>query len=229
MPEPAILRLGALADLDADASRVLADAAARSRMVKPRHEIIVEGEDVKEPLLILDGWAARIRHLSDGRRQILGFLLPGDLIGLCDQHRPIAASTIAAITPMSICAAPAVELSPALRRAYAVSRALEHAYMLAQITRLGRMNAHERLADLLLELLERLKLAGRASGGNFALPVTQEGIADALGLTSVHVNRTLQTMRRDDEIVLKSGSLTVVNPALLADRIGRNPTRVSRG
>lgn len=228
-PEPAILRLEALSPLDGEARDLLNDAVARARTLKPRSEIIVEGEQIKEPMLILDGWAARVRHLADGRRQILGFLLPGDLIGLCDQHRPVAASTVVAITPVEVCAAPDAEVSPRLARAFAISRALEDAHLLAQITRLGRMNAHERLADLLLELLERLQLAGKASGGSYTLPVTQEGLADALGLTSVHVNRTLQTMRRDDEIVLKGGSLTVVNPPLLTARIGRNPTRVSEG
>jgi CRP-like cAMP-binding protein len=161
-----------------------------------------------------------VRQLADGRRQILNFLLPGDLIGVCDQAHPVATTTAAALTNVHLCALPQ-KPPPALHAAYIASRALEHSYLLAQITRLGRMSAHERMADLMLELLERLELAGHAGNGRFLLPITQEVLADALGLTPVHVNRTLQAMRRDREITLKGREFTIISPSGLARSIGR--------
>ena len=80
-----------------------------------------------------------------------------------------------------------------------------------QITRLGRRTAYERFGNLLLELYHRLHVVGLARDGRFALPLTQEMLADALGLSVVHVNRTVQQMRRDGLLELRAG--TVVIPA----------------
>ncbi|WP_296595482.1 cyclic nucleotide-binding domain-containing protein, partial [Phenylobacterium sp.] len=159
---PAVRRLNALTALDADAIEALRAALVRVRAYHPPHELLVEGRKITETLLFLDGWAARVRNLPDGRRAIMNFLLPGDLIGNCDYDHPVAASTVVALTRVVVCPAPPRGQSPALDRAYKLSRATEEAYLLAQITRLSRLNAHDRLADLLLELLERLDVAGLA-------------------------------------------------------------------
>lgn len=225
--EPAVARLAALAPLDAAAKSALAAAVRKWRNVPARRELLIEGREIAEPLLMVKGWAARIRELADGRRQILSFLLPGDVIGLCDHERPLANSTVATITEVGVCTAPKRGISPALDEAYSLSHAFEEAYLIAQITRLGQLNAYERLADLLLELLERLEIAGLASGGTFTLPMTQEMLADALGLTPVHMNRTIQAMRRDNSIILKNRSLTIVDPDLLNRQMGRIPIHVS--
>ena len=223
----AITRLAALSPLDPEASAALSSALQRPRTFRARRELISEGQEITETLLILSGWAARIRLLEDGRRQIHNFLLPGDLVSYRDLERPVASSTVIAITEVVVCAAPDPSVSPALGRAYAQSRALEEAHLLAQITRLGRLNAHERIADLLLELFERLKLGGLASDGRYLLPITQEVIADALGLTSVHVNRTLQTLRREGALDWKGREVVLSNPSALRRTIGRLPTRVT--
>src|SRR4029453_12642178 len=103
---------------------------------RPRSELLTEGHEIREALLIVEGWAARVRILSDGRRQFLSFLLPGDLVGLCRHERALAVSNVVAITPLKTCRAPDGDLHPSLSKAYAVSHALEEAYLLAQITRL---------------------------------------------------------------------------------------------
>lgn len=224
---PVIARLSRLSRLDAPALDALSLSVMRPRLVQPRRELLSEGEEIREQLLILDGWAARVRQLADGRRQIIHLLLPGDFVGLCSHDRPLAASTVVALTSVEVCVAPEPSCSPALARAVALSRAHEEAYLLAQITRLGRLNAYERIGDLLLELLERLEAAGRAAHGRFVLPLTQEVLADTLGLTSVHVDRTIQTMRRDGEIIWKGRSLVIANPAALGRQVGRAPVRVT--
>ena len=224
----AIVRLAALSPLDAEAATALEAAVNRPRTYRARREILTEGQEIGETLLILNGWAARVRLLEDGRRQIMNFLLPGDLIGFCDHDHALASSTVSAVTEVDTGVAPSPRLSPSLAQVYARSRAREEAYLLAQITRLGRLNAQERIADLLLELLERLELAGLAVHGNFTMPLTQEVIADALGLTSVHVNRTLQALRREGSVEWRGREVTIPNPAALARSIGRSAIRVAR-
>jgi CRP-like cAMP-binding protein len=223
----AFLRLSRLAPLENTDLTALIQAALTVRTARVRSELVVEGAEVAEPRIVLSGWAARVRLLADGRRQLLSFVLPGDLIGMCQQPRPLAVSTIAALTEVTFCMAPPADGLPHLARAYAVSRALEEAYLLCHITRLGRMNAHERIGDLFLELHERLDLAGLVEDGRFDLPLTQETLGDVLGLTAVHINRVLQTMRREREIAWKSGRLTMYDPLQLAQRVGRSPVRVS--
>ena len=226
-PGAAVRRLNTLVPLDDDATFALTDALTTARPIKPRRELIGEGHEIVEPMLILSGWAARVRFLADGRRQFLSFLLPGDVVGLGQQTRPVATATVIALTPVEVCSAPSREKSPALAEAYALSRALDEAYLLANVTRLGRLNAQERIGDLFLELLERLRMAGLESGNSFALPLTQEMIADALGLTSVHVNRMIQLFRREGDLTWKTGRLTLTDPAALARKINRQPVRVS--
>lgn len=225
--EPALRRLAALADLDSEAIAALRTAFARARSIRPREEILSERRPVAARLILIEGWAARTRVLPDGRRQILNFALPGDLIGHCRQEAPLASSSLIALTRARVCVAPAPSTSPSLESAYAMSGALEESYQLSQIARLGRMSAHERILDAFLELSERLELAGLTHGGAFEMPVTQEMLADALGLTSVHINRMLQQSRKTGEISLSHGTLVLHDPDALRTSLGREPARVS--
>ena len=223
----AVMRLAALTPLDDAALAALSVAIQRPRSFRMRRDIVSEGHEIVETFIILSGWAARVRILEDGRRQIIGFLLPGDLIGFCDHDRPLALSTVIPITDVDVCVAPKASVSSTLARAYALSRAHDEKHLLAQITRLGRLNALERIADFLLEVLDRLSCAGIAHDGRFVMPLTQEIIADVLGLTSVHVNRMLQMLRRDDYVIWKGRELVLPNPAALARSIGRTRIRVA--
>lgn len=227
-PKPnAFQRLRSLTPLDQAAEAALADASTMAHTIPARRELIDEGREITETLLILDGWAARVRLLEDGRRQIVSFLLPGDLIGWCGHERSLAITTVVAITGVDVCPAPDVSELPQLQHAYALSRALEESYLIAQITRLGRLNAHERVADFLLELLDRLELAGLANDGRYAIPLTQEMVADALGLTSVHINRTVQALRRDNVLSWQGRQLLLHNVPALRRMTGRLPARVT--
>lgn len=226
-PNAVLRRFAALTHLDRAAEEALALSLKKPRSIPARHELLVEGQEICETLILVDGWAARTRVLEDGRRQIMNFTLPGDMIGLCEQIDPIASSTTIALTHITVCPAPDRRISPALDRAYATSRALEEAHLLGQITRLGRLSAHERIEDLFLELLERLELAGLAVNGGFALPLTQEQLADAVGLTSVHVNRMLQQARQAGALTLRSGILTLKDPRAVRRKVGRRKIRVS--
>lgn len=227
--QAALCRLMHMAALDHGAKAALRQAMDRCRYASPARspELLREGDLMAGPLLLLSGWAARVKILPDGRRQILNFLLPGELFGLGRQVDPCAACSVVAISAVSYCLAPRAPPGTALDDAYAMSHALDDAYMAAAVVRLGRMNARERLCDLFLELLERLRLSGTAAQDSYALPATQEMLGDALGMTAVHVNRSLQSLRRADELRLASGRLTLPDPEALAARIGRTPVRVT--
>lgn len=225
-----VVRLRALAAIsDAEVHR-LRDRIRRSgRAYAARRDILVEGAPVPHPLLVVEGWACRLRLLADGRRQILGFLLPGDLIGFCRHARPLLVSTIAAITEASLVEAPMPDDpdASALGRAYAISSALDEAYLFNHVTRLGRQTAYERIAHLLLEFRERLDLAGLVIDNRFPMPLTQEFLGDTLGLTSVHINRTLQQLRRERMLELSDGVVKLIEPGALAAIADFHPARVS--
>jgi CRP-like cAMP-binding protein len=225
--EAAIRRLATLAPLNHEALAALEMAAAHAERVPAHREIVGEGKNALQPSIVLSGWACRMRLFSDGRRQILSFLLPGELIGMCDQPEPLSATTIVAMTEMTLCRAPAREAAEGLAQIYAMSRALEEYYLFRQIARIGRMSAYERLLDWLLEMRERLALSGLASDDSLPMPLTQEGLADALGLTSVHVNRTLQLMRREGLIDLRGGMARLHDPERLRGLVDYRPARVS--
>lgn len=208
--EPAITRLVALGDLDASEIALIEANLRVARTVRPHNDILREGDAIPTRWLMLSGWAARTRVLEDGSRQILNFTLPGDLIGLCDQEHPVAASTIIAIGKVTLCPAPDARERPGLKRAYAMSRAIEEAHLFDQIARLGRMSAEERIEDLLREICERLDLAGLVAQDGFDLPLTQEMLADATGLTPVHVNRTVQHLRKLGVLQWSHGRASIV-------------------
>ncbi|WP_341208763.1 Crp/Fnr family transcriptional regulator [uncultured Sphingomonas sp.] len=226
-PSMAVTRLMALAPLDGAALAALELAMEETRAVRVRRDIITEGREIVQAQLLLSGWAARVRLLPDGRRQFLSFLLPGDLIGACDHPNALAVSTVVAMSDALVCPLPPAEAGSPLHTAYAISRAMDEGHLLAQITRLGRLNAQERISDLLLELHERLTLSGSATGNGFDLPLTQETLADALGLTSVHVNRMLQQARREGDLQWRVGHVKLTDPAGLARKIGHVPVRVT--
>jgi CRP-like cAMP-binding protein len=167
--------------------------------------------------LVLSGWAARQRTLPDGRRQIFGFVIPGDVIGVVVTPSPLEEVSTVALTRVE--AVDALMLREILamqdERHSRLNAALNHlrrqedACLLDHIMRLGRQSALERTAHFLLEMHDRTWAAGLAEGDRFPLPLTQEVLADALGLSIVHLNRTLQQMKRDGLIELRSSWATL--------------------
>jgi len=216
---PAVTRLSALAPLGPVSLAALDEAQRQRRKIAVHREVtLAAGSHLG---LILSGWAARVRHWSDGRRQIMHVLLAGDLLDM--EQAPDPVSTIA-LTPVEICPTPRTTSGDdELMAAFAQSRMLERFYLYRHIARLGRLNAVDRLTDWLLETHDRLALAGLTNGNRFDLPITQETLADLLGLTSVHVNRTLQLLRRDLVLEWSGGALCLIDPEALARHLDYQP------
>lgn len=188
----------------------------------PDSRLLAEGAEVRTASIIMSGWACYIRQLADGRRQVLGIVLPGDAIGLSRQVQLVASSTVLAITQVRV--ADASNLAgawrdaaryPGLAAALDVVAAEDQHFLFGQITRLGRQTAYERLAHFFCELEYRLSSRGLSMNHELMMPMTQELIADVAGLSVVHVNRTLQQMRREGRIELTRSKLVILDlPAL---------------
>jgi CRP-like cAMP-binding protein len=184
---------------------------------------------------MVEGWAARAEILKDGGRQITAILLPGDF---CDLHVTILGEMdhdIVALTDARVAYVPhkAMEELPAMRpelgRALWWATLVDEAVLRSWISNIGRRDAYQRLAHLFCELHARLKLVGLVEGDRFDLPMTQEVLADAQGLTPVHVNRTLQALRGEGLIELSERMLTILDVARLHKAAGFDPSYLHRG
>lgn len=186
-----------------------------------RIEAYPAGKDLEltgsPPMFLLSGWACLAHSLRDGRRQILAFLLPGDSVGFDLLTRSQRTVEAVALTPLKVRYAQSnfAAGTERLGRAFAGAAAAQQGRMIDQMVRLGRQTAYERMAHLLLELHGRLAEIGETRGDSFHLPVKQEILADALGLSLVHVNRTLQHMRRDHLIDMRGAQMTLLDRAAL--------------
>ena len=216
-----ILRhLGSIALLSGEERRFLQDSLGPARSQPPRTELCTAGQSTSRPSFLTSGWACRVRLLPDGRRQIFEFLIPGDLVGSSVLPHGPEFLTVVALTRVETTEGNG--WNEVLGRASAVLSGLQSACklldrereqrLLDQITRLGRQTAYERLAHLLLELHYRMMRVGLADETTLPFPLKQEILAEALGLSVVHLNRTLQMLRRDRIIELKAGVVTFLAP-----------------
>ncbi|MGD0190577.1 MAG: Crp/Fnr family transcriptional regulator [Rhizomicrobium sp.] len=238
VPPGALLprRLERFADLSAAELSLLESLPAKTEEFFGGTELVAEGQCLDAPRLLLSGWACRFRLLPDGRRQIFEFTLPGDLYGLCLRPQAIALTTAIALTPVRIADASALaeaifmrpDEHPGLTAALHSTASLEEAYLLNQLMRVGRQTAYERTAHLILELHERLSVVGIAGDTTVPIPLTQEILADALGLSVVHLNRTLQQLRRDQLIEFRGGQMRLLQPDRLREIADFKPPRISQ-
>ena len=187
-----------------------------------RRVICYEGDAPTEVYQVFDGWAFRYKVTRDGRRQILSFILPGDLIDLPLLNAERITHTVKSLTAISVCVFNRMQLSDFIyedgqraRRAGAAFAA-QSAAMDEQLLDLGQRSAFERIARLLHHLAVQLRRRGLAENGCCRIPLTQMHIADATGLTAVHVGRTLREMRSSKLLSLAQGWLTIEDPMRLA-------------
>jgi CRP-like cAMP-binding protein len=192
------------------------------REVAARRDLIREGEKPRGVNLILEGWACRYKQLPDGRRQIVHFFIPGDL---CDANVFILKEmdhSIGAISRVRYGEISPSDFEEMMAQSPRITRSLWHnelvnaAVAREWVANVGQRTAYEALAHIFCEMFLRLKSAGLTDGDSCEWPVTQTDLADATGLTAVHVNRTLQELRRAGLIELTGRRLTIGDlPALM--------------
>jgi len=195
--------------------------------MKAGSDLILEGTNPENVFLLMEGWGYRYSLLKNGNRQIFGYVLPGDL---CDVHVFMLDEMDHSIGLLSEAMAvkiPADEMLDVLNRYPRIERALWIATLVSESTlrqwvvNIGQRDAFERIGHLFCELWQRMRVVGLVSADDqFDLPLTQVELADTLGMTAVHVNRTLQRLREAGLIALKRSRLRILDPEKLAEVSG---------
>jgi CRP-like cAMP-binding protein len=200
----------------------LLDLKASPRRLPRGREIVTEGRPCSAVFLISDGVAIRYRILRDGQRQIVNILLPGDFAGITACRFDTAIFSIKTLTPSVVYPIPLARLAslsdsqPRLAGQLLWSFAAETAVIAEHLIAIGRRTASERLAHFLLELLVRLRRIGLAENNSFRLPLTQEIIGDALGLSIPYVNRVLHQLQDEGLVVARNQRFQIRNMEELA-------------
>jgi CRP-like cAMP-binding protein len=219
-------KMAALATIDAPEMAMLNEACENSRVIAARHDLIREGDKPGPVFVILEGWACRYKLLPEGGRQIMAFLMPGDF---CDVHiavldemdHSIATITKARVATIQRAAMEGlVEATTSLTHAFWRAQLIDEGVLRAWIVSMGRRGSMERLAHLMCELYIRARTVGLATEDKLVLPLTQTVLADALGMTPVHINRVLRKLREDGVMEIGRGMLAILDPVKLAQVAG---------
>lgn len=212
-----IRKLAGFVHLTEEDRAALERVCSSPRSVEPHVDLVNEGSVPRDAIVVLDGFACRYAHRQNGSRQIIAYLLPGDLCDadLLDLGRmDHAVGTLSRCTVVRIpreVLANLIERHPNVARGLRLVKLAEEATARAWIVNLGCRSAMERLTHLFCELRTRLEAVGLVREGCFCLPLTQVDLADTLGLSNVHVNRVLQDLRRQGLIQLQGRSLKLLD------------------
>lgn len=185
------------------------------RTVPPRHNMIIAGQPIEFSTLLLDGTMCRYMDDRQGMRQLVALQVPGDFVDLHAFPLKHLDHDVATITECRVAIVPHARLEeimekyPHLARMLWFSTLLDAAMHREWIFRLGRLDAAGRIAHFFAEINLRLELVGRSDGNSFALPITQNDLAEALGMTTVHVNRVLRALREQGVMTFRGGVVNI--------------------
>ncbi|AMA58676.1 Crp/Fnr family transcriptional regulator [Bradyrhizobium sp. CCGE-LA001] len=229
--EPVIRRLSALRPLSAEARASLEYAMIEGlQRAGSAEDLISEGDAVDSVRVVLSGWLCRYKTLEDGRRQIVNFIFPGES---CDAHAFLLSTmdhSIATLTPVTYAEVKRARFESlvasdrTLAEAFWCETLVNNAIQREWAINLGRRVALERVAHLFCEIFERLRPVGMVDGNSCIMPITQMDLADATGLSVVHLNRTVQELRGTGLIVLRERTLTIPDLDALKDAALYSPS-----
>jgi CRP-like cAMP-binding protein len=201
--------------LSADEKQALASLVARVQEIGADRDIVAEGDRPDDCKLILEGFVCRYKLLPRGRRQIMSIQIPGDVVDLQGVLLGQMDHSLGTLTATKIGVIPhdrlleTTERFPRIARALWQSTLIDSAVFREWMVGLGRRSALQRIAHLLCEMFFRLRAVGLTDNGSYEFPITQAEIADCLGLSTVHVNRSLQALRRKQLISFQSGRVAI--------------------
>jgi CRP-like cAMP-binding protein len=219
-------KMSGMANLTAADVAALEAATAHPRRYAARKDLIREGDEPGPMLVVLEGWLCRYKILPNGSRQIMAFLMPGDA---CDLHIRLLAEMdhgIQAITPAKVATVTRDAMQTMMRDHPNISQAMytaqlvDEGVMRAWIVSMGRRSSIERVAHLICELYLRARMIGLATDSDFAFPISQLVLADALGMTAVHINRVLKELRLAGAMTLGRGSVSILDAGKLVEIAG---------
>ena len=210
-----IRKLESIATLTDAERQAIESLPVKIHHLAARQDIVRGGDRPSHCCLILDGWTCQYKLLSEGKRQIFSFHIAGDIPDLQSLYVPIMDHSLATLTNTTVAfiphesmrelAAQHPNISALLWRDTLVDAAIFRAWMVG----MGRRSAYEQVAHLFCELYLKLQAVGLAGDYRCPLPITQVDMADALGLTNVHVNRVLKEMRGKTLITLRGSTLVI--------------------
>ncbi len=200
----------------------------RSKQIslEAKQNLYQQGQLHKQVYTLYSGWVMQYKTLPNGRRQILRYALPGDFLYFQSNLKAAIQHTAMALTDCSLCAFPREQLlgmmqkMPQLSIELAIFTARDYEFQVD----ISHKNAQERLAYLFYDLFSRIQLHDPAATDTVQLPMTQEDIGDSLGLTQVHVNRTLRQLRQDGVLVFMHHKLTILDFEALRTLAGYQTT-----
>jgi CRP-like cAMP-binding protein len=210
---------------DGDIAALVA-ATDASRKVPARQDLIREGDRPGPMFVMLEGWACRYKILPSGTRQILAFLMPGDA---CDPQIGLLAEMDHSIQTITSALVATIDRSDVdslmdnhrgIAKSIYMAQLVDEATMRAWITSMGRRTSIERVAHLMCELYLRAHAIGLTTEPKLTLPLSQLMLADALGMTPVHLNRVLKGLRVQGAMTLTRGSLIIEDPKKLVEIAG---------
>jgi CRP-like cAMP-binding protein len=214
---PLTQKLAHLVALSPAETDVLREFQSAPRRIERNREIVAEGRKYDGLQVLIEGVALRYRVLNDGRRQVLNIVLPGDLIGFPGCFFESALYSIASLGDCTVSAVPfsrflgVSETHPRLGAVIFWSLSCEAAMYAEHLIGIGRRSALERVAHFLLEMLTRLQAIGLAGERSYRLPLTQELLGDALGLSVQYVNQTLRQLREEKLVSVERQQVTITN------------------
>lgn len=210
-------RLAHATHLACDDKRALEALCNHPREISGKKYLSRDGDEMVSFPVLLSGWAARYQILRDGGRQITRILLPGDAFYFDSSPDCYAIDELITLSPCTIINVPHVEMNRLMDDSPAISEALrnygcmENSILATWIVNVGRRDALERMAHLICETHFRLSLIGAVQNDQFFFPLTQDDLADVLGLTPVHINRKLQQLRQEGLISLRSRQMKILD------------------
>ncbi|NYD89927.1 Crp/Fnr family transcriptional regulator [Sphingomonas melonis] len=199
--------------------RVLEDSATSVKHYPARHHLVRRGEPVDTSMMLIEGYVTRYMDDREGYRQLVSVHIPGDFVDLHGFPTGRLDHDVGTLGPVKMALfdhqtlVGITERHPSLTRFLWFATLIDAAMHREWIFRLGRLGAEGRLAHFFCELYARLEMVGLARDGQFDLPLTQPDLAEACGLTGVHVNRTLRTLRERNLLTFKSGRVEILNHA----------------
>jgi CRP-like cAMP-binding protein len=224
-----IRKICLFASLSEADTKVLQRVCSTPTTISARHDLIREGEVPGVVHLILAGFACRYKILPAGTRSIMAYLVPGDM---CDWHVFVLREmdhSVATLSPCQVVEIPralVLEITdkhPAITRALWWMALVDEAVLREWIVNVSRRSAEEAVAHLFCELLARLEAVGLRVGNGFELPVTQTELADTVGISTVHSNRVLQSLRAQGLIELNTHGLQILDVDALKEFAGFRP------
>jgi CRP-like cAMP-binding protein len=220
---PLFQRLKTTTGADDQDVQALAALPFTLRNFRENQTVLHDGERPGECCLIADGFCVRSKTIADGKRQILSIHIPGDLPNLQNLHFPMVDHDLIALSDCALAFIAPKALKdligerPGVRDMFWRDTLVDAAVSREWIVNVGQRSSYNRLAHLIVELRERLRLIGHVVDNTFAFPLTQEQLGEAMGVTSVHTNRILRELRIDGVLELQRGTVRILNEHKLQD------------